>query len=763
VSERDNENRIAPAQPRKQEPRRGPGPGGGPPWMRGGNEKPKDLKKSLKKLFGFLAPFKWKIIFVILLSNISTVLSQFVPKITAEITNELARVIGLRASGIHELINYSLINRTLMILLGFYLLSVLFAYFQGFTMTSVTTTITYNFRNAIMQKINKLPVGFFHSMTHGEVMSRITNDVETLSQNLTQTIMQAVNTVITLVMVLVLMLTMSWKLTLIAVLMIPGSALVTLFMVKVSQKYFRKQQSLLGTVNGTVEEVLSGHTVVKAFNAEGRIMREFDVHNDELYNTAWKAQFLTGFMMPMMNFIGNLGYVAVCMVGAMMVTNGTDGLNVGDIQAFITYIRSFTQPITQLANISSQLQSTAAAAERVFDFLDEPEETDVDTKYNIDSDPIVGDVTFEHVKFAYEYIEKDEDEEGPEAMFKKMQEEMEAREQAKLDKKASKGKKGAAGPGGGFPGDGNMPKGGFPGGGRMPRGGFPGARMSGGGMPGGGMPGGGGFPGGGGGMPRGGFPGMPGGKKDVKKLGSDEDALPKKKKSGEPVIKDFSAHVSAGQKVAIVGPTGAGKTTMVKLLMRFHDLNGGAILVDGKNIANYTRRDLRREFGMVLQDTWLYNGTIMENIRYGRPDATDEEVIAAAKAAQVDHFVRTLPESYGMMLNEETTNISQGQKQLLTIARAILADSRILILDEATSSVDTRTEILIQRAMDNLLEGRTSFIIAHRLSTIRNADLILCMKDGDIVEQGTHEQLLAQNGFYADLYNSQFEDVGNAS
>ncbi|MDR1328622.1 MAG: ABC transporter ATP-binding protein/permease [Oscillospiraceae bacterium] len=635
-------------------------------------------------------------------------------------------------------------------------MSVLFAYFQGFTMTSVTTTITYNFRNAIMQKINKLPVGFFHSMTHGEVMSRITNDVETLSQNLTQTIMQAVNTVITLVMVLVLMLTMSWKLTLIAVLMIPGSALVTLFMVKVSQKYFRKQQSLLGTVNGTVEEVLSGHTVVKAFNAEGRIMREFDVHNDELYNTAWKAQFLTGFMMPMMNFIGNLGYVAVCMVGAMMVTNGTDGLNVGDIQAFITYIRSFTQPITQLANISSQLQSTAAAAERVFDFLDEPEETDIDTKYNIDSDPIVGDVTFEHVKFAYEYIEKDEDEEGPEAMFKKMQEEMEAREQAKLDKKASKGKKGAAGPGGGFPGDGNMPKGGFPGGGRMPRGGFPG-----GGMPGGGMPGGGGFPGGG--MPRGGFPGMPGGKKDVKKLGSDEDALPKKKKSGEPVIKDFSAHVSAGQKVAIVGPTGAGKTTMVKLLMRFHDLNGGAILVDGKNIANYTRRDLRREFGMVLQDTWLYNGTIMENIRYGRPDATDEEVIAAAKAAQVDHFVRTLPESYSMMLNEETTNISQGQKQLLTIARAILADSRILILDEATSSVDTRTEILIQRAMDNLLEGRTSFIIAHRLSTIRNADLILCMKDGDIVEQGTHEQLLAQNGFYADLYNSQFEDVGNAS
>jgi ATP-binding cassette subfamily B protein len=728
----ENENRIAKAQPRQQPQRRGPGGGGpgGPPWMRGGGEKPKDFKNSIKKLFTFLAPFKWRIVFVVLMSNIATVLTQFTPRITAKITDELARVVTLRASGVQEPINYDVINKMLLILLGFYLLSVLFAYIQGFTMTSVTTTITYNFRNAIMRKINRLPVGFFHSMTHGEVMSRITNDVETLSQNLTQTIMQAVNTVITLVLVLALMISMSWKLTLIALLMIPGSALVTLFMVKVSQKYFRKQQSLLGTVNGTVEEILSGHTVIKAFNGEERVMREFDTHNDDLYNTAWKAQFLTGFMMPMMNFIGNLGYVAVCMVGAYLVTSG-DGMTVGDIQAFITYIRSFTQPITQLAQISSQLQSTAAAAERVFAFLDESEEVDAEVLYTTESNPVVGDVTFEHVRFAYEYIEKDEDEEGPEAMMKKMREEMEAR----FAQEGDKGKKGKKGKMPDFP-PGGMPRGG------MPRGGMPG-----------------------GGFPGGGFPGMPGSKKDVKKLAGaeEEEAQPQKKKSGEIVIHDFSATVKAGQKVAIVGPTGAGKTTMVKLLMRFHDLLSGAIYVDGRDIAKYARRDLRREFGMVLQDTWLYNDTIMENIRYGKPDATDEEVIAAAKAAQVDHFVRTLPESYGMVLNEETTNISQGQKQLLTIARAILADSKILILDEATSSVDTRTEILIQRAMDNLLEGRTSFIIAHRLSTIRNADLILCMKDGDIVEQGTHEELLAKGGFYADLYNSQFEDVGAAS
>jgi len=569
-------------------------------------------------------------------------------------------------------------------------------------MTRITTTIEFDMRNKIIKKINTLPVGYLQASEKGNIMSTISNDVQSLSQSLTQTFTQAVTTVVTLGLVLGLMLSMSWKLTLIALLMIPGSSLVTLFMVKVSQKYFRKQQNLLGTVNGTVNEIFSGHLVVKAFNGEARVTREFNQQNDDLYNTAWKAQFLTGFMMPMMTFIGNLGYVAVCLVGAYMVTNGIDHMTVGNIQAFIQYIRSFTQPITQIANLSSQLQSAAAAAERVFNFLEEPDLVEKETLYTIDNDPITGDVVFDHVKFAYDFVEKDEDDEdGPEAMFKKMQAEMEA-------KFAKKGKKG-----------------------KMPD-----------------------FPGGG-------FPGFPGGdKKDIPKLGDDKEGLPKKKKSGELVIKDFSAHVKAGQKVAIVGPTGAGKTTMVKLLMRFHDLNDGAIYVDGRNIENYTRRDLRRVFGMVLQDTWLYNGTIMENIRYGRPEATDEEVYTAAKAAQVDHFVRTLPESYDLVINEETTNISQGQKQLLTIARAILADAKILILDEATSSVDTRTEILIQRAMDNLLEGRTSFIIAHRLSTIRNADLILCMDNGDIVEQGTHEELIAKDGFYAKLYNSQFERVG---
>jgi ATP-binding cassette subfamily B protein len=694
VSEHENENKIAPVQQRQPQPRRGGPGGGGPMGAMMNGEKPKDLKGSIKKLLSIVAPFKFRIIFVIALSLAATVMAQFVPRITMRITNELVRAIETRkidyASAAAQ-IDYRLINQTLLLMLGFYILSVAFAYFQGVTSTHITTTIAYDMRNRIIKKIDTLPVGFLHSMSHGEVMSRITNDVDTLSQTLTQSFTQIVTTTVTLLLVLVLMISMSWKLTLIALLMIPGSALVTLFMVKVSQKYFRKQQKLLGTVNGVVEEILSGHTVVKAFNAEERVTREFDEQNNDLYNTAWKAQFLTGFMMPLMNFIGNLGYVAVCLVGATMVTHGTDGMTVGAIQAFIQYIRSFTQPITQLAQISSQLQSTAAAAERVFAFLDEPDEVDAETLYTTEKDPIVGNVTFEHVKFAYDFVAKDDDDEGGDAMFEKMRAEMEA-------KMAKKGKKPP----------------------QMPD-----------------------------------FPG----KKDVKKLGGEdeEEKAPKKKKSGEIVIHDFSANVKAGQKVAIVGPTGAGKTTMVKLLMRFHDLTDGAILVDGRNIANYARLDLRSQFGMVLQDTWLYNGTIMENIRYGRPDATDEEVIRAAKAAQVDHFVRTLPESYDMMLNEETTNISQGQKQLLTIARAILADAKILILDEATSSVDTRTEILIQRAMDNLLEGRTSFIIAHRLSTIRNADLILCMKDGDIVEQGNHEELMALGGFYANLYNSQFE------
>lgn len=677
----------------------GPGGGrGGPPMFR--REKPKNFKAGLGKILAYLKPFRTRLIVVWIITAISVVMAQYVPRISGGITNELAATVMQRAGGMDVVFDFQKIYTTLLILLGFYILSMVFGFVQGFLMTHVTTTVAYNLRNAIMEKINILPVGFFHSMTHGEVLSRITNDVDTVSQNLTQSLNQIINTVTTLVMVLVMMLSISWKLTLLAMCMIPMSALATLFMVKVSQKYFRKQQSLLGEVNGTVEEIFSGHTVIKAFNGEERVERELGEKNDELYNTAWKAQFLTGLMMPMMNFVGNIGYVAVTMVGAYMVTTGSlnfgHAMGVGDIQAFLTYIRSFTQPITQLANISSQLQSTAAAAERVFEFLDQPEEKDIDTIYNIAEQPIEGNVTFEHVKFAYEYEEKDDDED---AMFEEMKKMMEG-------KFKKKGKKPP------FPPDGDD----FPFGNK---------------------------------------------KKKVKKLAGyeDDEKEPEKKKSGEPVIKDFSAEIKKGQKVAIVGPTGAGKTTMVKLLMRFHELNGGAIYVDGHDIARYTRRDLRNEFGMVLQDTWLYNGTIMENIRYGKLDATDDEVIKAAKAAQVDHFVRTLPEGYNMVINEETTNISAGQKQLLTIARAILVDAKVMILDEATSSVDTRTEILIQRAMDNLLEGRTSFIIAHRLSTIRNADLILCMKDGDIVEQGNHAELMAQGGFYAQLYNSQFEKV----
>jgi ATP-binding cassette subfamily B protein len=663
-------------------------------------EKPKNFRAGLGKILAYLKPFRTRLIVVWIITAISVVMAQYVPRISGGITNELAATVMQRAGGMDVVFDFQKIYTTLLILLGFYILSMVFGFVQGFLMTHVTTTVAYNLRNAIMEKINILPVGFFHSMTHGEVLSRITNDVDTVSQNLTQSLNQIINTVTTLVMVLVMMLSISWKLTLLAMCMIPMSALATLFMVKVSQKYFRKQQSLLGEVNGTVEEIFSGHTVIKAFNGEERVERELGEKNDELYNTAWKAQFLTGLMMPMMNFVGNIGYVAVTMVGAYMVTTGSlnfgHAMGVGDIQAFLTYIRSFTQPITQLANISSQLQSTAAAAERVFEFLDQPEEKDIDTVYNIAEQPIEGNVTFEHVKFAYEYEEKDDDED---AMFEEMKKMMEG-------KFKKKGKKPP------FTPDGDD----FPFGNK---------------------------------------------KKKVKKLAGyeDDEKEPEKKKSGEPVIKDFSAEIKKGQKVAIVGPTGAGKTTMVKLLMRFHELNGGAIYVDGHDIARYARRDLRNEFGMVLQDTWLYNGTIMENIRYGKLDATDDEVIKAAKAAQVDHFVRTLPEGYNMVINEETTNISAGQKQLLTIARAILADAKVMILDEATSSVDTRTEILIQRAMDNLLEGRTSFIIAHRLSTIRNADLILCMKDGDIVEQGNHSELMAQGGFYAQLYNSQFEKV----
>ena len=620
------ERPVYKAPPKKAPPRPGGGPRGRGP-MRG--EKPKDFKGTMRKLIRYLAPLKWLILLVSLCSIAATLFTIIGPKILLLATDELARGVEVIASGGSGGIDFAYIGKVLLALLGLYVLSMLFAYLQGFALAAISTRVAYNLRQSIMEKINRLPIGFFHTLTIGEVLSRITNDVDTVSMNLNSSITQIVSSVTTLVGVLAMMLSLSWQLTIVALLMLPVSGVLTMLVVKVSQKYFKQQQRFLGTVNGHVEEMYGGHTVIKAFNGEARSIREFDEENDKLYNSAWRSQFLTGLMMPITTFIGNVGYVVVCVLGASMAVSGS--MTIGGIQAFIQYARSFNQPINQIANISSQLQSTAAAAERVFKFLDEPEEQEGNVRLSMRDMDIRGDVRFEHVRFGYE--------------------------------------------------------------------------------------------------------------------------------ENEIVIHDFSASVKAGQKVAIVGPTGAGKTTMVKLLMRFHDLNGGAIYLDGHDITEFTRQDLRTEFGMVLQDTWLYNGTILENIRYGKLDATDEEVIAAAKAAQVDHFVRTLPDGYNMVLNEETTNISQGQKQLLTIARAILANTRILILDEATSSVDTRTEVLIQKAMDNLMQGRTSFIIAHRLSTIRNADLILCMDHGDIVEQGTHDELMARNGFYANLYNSQFEKV----
>ena len=621
---------VRPDTSKMKNQRRGGRPGGGgPPGMRGGGEKAKDFKGSMKQLMKYMMVYKWLILLVAVCSVCSTLLSTINPKILARITNEIVRGVAAVTAGGTNGVDFHYVGQVILILLGLYVLSMLFSYAQGFTLAYVSNKVSYNLRNAIIIKINKLPINFFHKYSNGEVMSRITNDVDTVSHSLNACITQVIHAVVTLVGVLWMMLSISWKLTLVALCMLPASGIFTAIMVGISQKHFRNRQKLLGTVNGYVEEMYAGQILLKAFCAEDRAVNEFDFENDRLYYATWKAEFLTGMMMPIMNFIGNLGYVAVCVLGASMCARGT--LDIGSIQAFITYVKSFNQPITQVANISSQLQSTAAAAERVFQFLGETEEQDPKAHLKVADMDIKGDVRFDHVRFGYE-----------------------------------------------------------------------------------------------------------------------ED---------EPVIHDFSADVKAGQKIAIVGPTGAGKTTMVKLLMRFHDLQGGAIYLDGHDTREFTRQDLRTEIGMVLQDTWLFNGTVMENIRYGKLDATDEQVVEAAKAAQVDFFIRTQAEGYDMVLNEETSNISAGQKQLLTIARAILADNRILVLDEATSSVDTRTEILIQRAMDNLMKGRTSFIIAHRLSTIRNADLILCMKDGDIVEQGNHEQLMAMNGFYAQLYNSQFEQV----
>nr|WP_317413346.1 ABC transporter ATP-binding protein [uncultured Solibaculum sp.] len=608
--------------PRRRQMRRPMGHGP----MGGAGEKAKDFKGTSQKLLQYLGKYKVSIAVVILFAVASTIFTIVGPKILGKATTKLFEGVMEMVGGSGAGIDFGYIGMILGSLLGLYLVSALFSYIQGFLMSGVSMKVTYNLRRDISAKIHKLPLKYFDQRSYGEVLSHITNDVDSVSQTLNQSLTQIITSATTLVGILVMMLSISWQMTLVALCIIPISLIFVLFIVKRSQKYFKSQQDYLGHVNGHVEEMYGAHTLVKAFNGEEQSGKTFDQYNERLYHSAWKAQFLSGLMQPVMNFIGNLGYVAVCILGGYLAIQGR--ISVGDIQAFIQYVRQFTQPITQVANISNILQQTMASAERVFEFLNE-EEAEPDTDHPASIENIQGNVEFKHVKFGYH--------------------------------------------------------------------------------------------------------------------------------SDRIIIKDFSASIKPGQKVAIVGPTGAGKTTMVKLLMRFYDVNSGEILVDGVNIKDFTRNDLRSLFGMVLQDTWLYNDTIKENIRYGRLDATDEEIYAAAKAAQVHHFVRTLPGHYNMVLNEEASNVSQGEKQLLTIARAILADPKILILDEATSSVDTRTEVLIQKAMDNLMKGRTSFIIAHRLSTIRDADLILVMKDGDIVEQGTHQELLEQNGFYANLYNSQFE------
>ena len=607
-------------------PRRGPhgphGPGGGPPM-----EKAKDFKGTLRKLLTYVKPFKAAIIAVMIFAVGSTIFNIAGPKVLSGATTEIFNGLVSKVSG-GSGVDFDKIARILLTVMGMYVLSGSFMFVQGWLMSGVSQKMTYRMRKDISEKIHRIPMKYYESNTHGEVLSRVTNDVDTLGMSLNQSITQLITSVTTLIGVLVMMLSISGILTVIALLILPISTVLVMLVVKKSQKYFKQQQEYLGHVNGQVEEVYGGHLVIKAFNREERSREEFERDNRILYKSAMLSQFLSGMMQPIMQFVGNLGYVGVAVVGAWLAARGS--ISVGDIQAFIQYVRQFTQPITQIAQVSNMLQSMAAAAERVFEFLEEDEEENNGSN-PIPPEAIEGNVEFEHVKFGY----------------------------------------------------------------------------------------------------------------DPNKI----------------IISDFSADIEKGQTVAIVGPTGAGKTTMVKLLMRFYDVNGGSIRVDGHDIREFDRSSLREAFGMVLQDTWLFNGTIMENIRYGRLDATDEEVIAAAKAAHVDRFIRTLPDGYRTELNEESGNVSQGQKQLLTIARAILADNKILILDEATSSVDTRTEIRIQKAMNNLMKGRTSFVIAHRLSTIRDADLILVMKDGDITEQGTHEQLIEKNGFYAALYNSQFAEA----
>lgn len=613
MSEKNNNNSKTP---------KGPGSGGKMKPV----EKPKNFKGTSKKLLNYLSPYKWKLILVVLFAVLSASFSIVGPKVLGEITTTIfeglvSKISGVAGGGI----DFDFIKRTMMILGGLYLASAVFSYIQGFIVTGIAQRVSYNLRKRISEKINSLPLKYFDKTTHGDVLSRVTNDVDKVSESLNQSMSQIITSITTIIGVLIMMLTISWRMTIAALLILPISLSLVLFIVKRSQKYFKAQQSILGTLNGQIEEVFSGHNVMKAFNAEDEVQEEFKGMNGGLYNASWKAQFLSGMMNPIMTFIGNLGYVAVSILGGWFAIRGV--IKVGDILAFIQYIRRFTQPIGQMAQVSNVLQSTVAAAERVFEFLEEDEEIK-ETSDPIKLKDVKGRVTFEHVKFGYT-----------------------------------------------------------------------------------------------------------------------EDKI---------IINDFTQDVYPGQKVAIVGPSGAGKTTIVKLLMRYYDLNKGKIMVDGHDINDFTRKDLRDNIGMVLQDTWLFSGTIMDNIRYGRLDATDEEVIEAAKAAHADSFIRTLPDGYNMQINEEADNVSQGQKQLLTIARAILSDTNILILDEATSSVDTRTEVLIQKAMENLMESRTSFVIAHRLSTIRDSDLILVMKDGDIIEQGKHDELLEKDGFYAELYNSQF-------
>lgn len=619
----DSSNRAKVAEPR-QRGKRG-GMGHGPGGMMGGGEKARNFKGTMKKLINYLSVYKVSIIIVFIFAAASAAFNVAGPKILGHATTKLFEGVIAKLTGTGG-IDFDYIGKIILTLVALYGVSSLFGYIQGWIMSNVSMKVSYNFRKEISEKINRIPLRYFDGTNHGEVLSRVTNDVDTLSQTLNQSLGQIITSVTTVVGVLIMMFTISWQMTLVAMCIIPISMILIIMIVKRSQKYFKEQQDFLGNVNGHVEEMYGGHVVMKAFNGEEKSIEKFDGLNNKLYGVAWKSQFLTSIMMPLMNFVGNLGYVAISVLGGYLAVKGT--IKVGDIQAFIQYVRQFTQPIAQIANISNILQQTAASAERVFEFLEEEEEV-AETSNPVKLEEVEGKVEFKNVHFGY----------NPDKI----------------------------------------------------------------------------------------------------------------------IINDFSALVKPGQKVALVGPTGAGKTTMVKLLMRFYDINEGAILVDGHDLREFTRNDLRSMFGMVLQDTWLYNGSIMENIRYGRLNATEEEVITAAKAAHVDSFVHALPDGYNMVLNEEASNVSQGQKQLITIARAILADPRILILDEATSSVDTRTEVQIQRAMNNLMKNRTSFIIAHRLSTIRDADLILVMDHGDIVEQGSHEELLEKGGVYSNLYNSQFE------